>query len=59
MLRATIADDGSGGALAGAGSGLPGLNDRVEALGGRLLLVSPRGSGTTMSIELPLAAPEL
>ena len=57
VLRATIADDGSGGAVVGAGSGLTGLNDRVEALGGRFLLVSPRGGGTTMSIELPLGAP--
>jgi signal transduction histidine kinase len=57
VLRATIADDGSGGAVVGAGSGLTGLNDRVEALGGRFLLVSPRGSGTTISIELPLVTP--
>jgi len=56
-LRATIADDGVGGAEpgAGAGSGLIGLLDRVNALSGRFELESPRGRGTTISIELPLA----
>jgi signal transduction histidine kinase len=56
-LRATIADDGVGGAAAGSGSGLVGLADRVEALGGRFALESPRGRGTTISIELPIATP--
>jgi signal transduction histidine kinase len=56
VLRATIADDGSGGAAAEIGSGLIGLNDRVEALGGRFALASPRGGGTTIAIELPLSA---
>jgi PAS domain S-box-containing protein len=55
MLRATIEDDGSGGAEASAGSGLVGLIDRVEALGGRFALDSPPGDGTTVTIELPLA----
>jgi signal transduction histidine kinase len=56
-LHATIADDGVGGAElgAGVGSGLIGLLDRVSALGGRFELASPRGGGTTISIELPLA----
>jgi signal transduction histidine kinase len=54
-VRATIADDGVGGAEAGRGSGLVGLVDRVEALGGHLALDSPPGAGTTVSIELPLA----
>jgi signal transduction histidine kinase len=56
-LHATIADDGVGGAEpgAGAGSGLIGLVDRVSALGGRFELESPRGRGTTISVELPLA----
>jgi GAF domain-containing protein len=56
-LRASISDDGVGGAEpeAGAGSGLIGLLDRVNALGGRLELESPPGRGTTISIELPLA----
>jgi signal transduction histidine kinase len=42
-----IADDGVGGADDGRGSGLRGLADRVEALGGRLQVVSPIGSGTS------------
>ena len=53
-LHATIADDGVGGADASAGSGLTGLTDRVEALGGRLALDTPSGGGTRISIELPL-----
>jgi signal transduction histidine kinase len=48
-----IADDGIGGADASAGSGLRGLADRVEALDGRLRIVSPRGIGTTVTAELP------
>jgi signal transduction histidine kinase len=54
-VRATIADDGVGGAEASRGSGLVGLVDRVEALGGHLALDSPPDAGTTVSIELPLA----
>ena len=48
-----IADDGSGGARASGGSGLHGLQDRVEALSGRLLVTSPEGEGTVVSAELP------
>jgi PAS domain S-box-containing protein len=55
-LRAVIVDDGKGGAQPGAGSGLTGLIDRVEALGGRLSVASPRGHGTTISIELGLGS---
>jgi hypothetical protein len=40
----------------GAGFGLAGLRDRIEALGGRFVLHSPAGGGTTMSRELPVAA---
>ena len=58
-VRATICDDGVGGAALGHGSGLIGLVDRVEALGGRFTLESPAGRGTTISIELPLDAPTL
>jgi PAS domain S-box-containing protein len=54
LLRATIEDNGIGGAQASAGSGLIGLIDRVEALGGRFNLESPPGQGTKISIELPL-----
>ena len=53
-LRLTINDDGIGGAVAGAGSGLIGLKDRVEALGGRLGISSPAGSGTTLTVVIPL-----
>jgi signal transduction histidine kinase len=52
-VRATVADDGVGGAALGRSSGLIGLVDRVEALGGRFALESPVGRGTTISIELP------
>jgi signal transduction histidine kinase len=48
-----VADDGVGGADERAGSGLSGLVDRVEALGGRLSLASPEGAGTTVRAELP------
>lgn len=54
-IRATVTDDGVGGAETGAGSGLAGLSDRVEALAGRLGVVSPRDGGTTISVELPVA----
>ena len=53
-LSATISDDGIGGADPVHGSGFAGLVDRVEALGGRLSLVSPPGHGTTMTAALPL-----
>ena len=48
-----IADDGVGGADDSRGSGLRGLADRVEALGGRLEVVSPTGRGTVLTAELP------
>jgi signal transduction histidine kinase len=50
-----VADDGRGGAVAGGGSGLIGLSDRVEALRGRLTVKSPPGAGTTVRAEFPLA----
>jgi PAS domain S-box-containing protein len=49
-----VSDDGVGGADAVAGSGLCGLMDRVEALGGRLELTSPAGAGTTLRAEIPV-----
>lgn len=55
-IRAIIEDDGRGGAEVGAGSGLVGLIDRIEALGGRFALDSPPGHGTRISIEMPLTA---
>jgi signal transduction histidine kinase len=58
-VRARVADDGVGGAAPSRGSGLIGLVDRVEALGGRLVLDSPAGRGTTISIELPPESPTM
>ncbi len=52
-VRASVTDDGVGGATLAGGSGLIGLVDRAEALGGRLTLDSPPGHGTVLSIELP------
>jgi PAS domain S-box-containing protein len=55
-IRAIIEDDGCGGAEASSGSGLVGLIDRIEALGGRFALDSPQGHGTRISMEMPLTA---
>ena len=52
-LRVSVHDDGAGGADPSRGSGLLGLADRVEALGGALAIVSPVGQGTTLLAELP------
>jgi signal transduction histidine kinase len=54
VLHVRVHDDGRGGADFSAGSGLVGLNDRAEALGGHLDLHSPPGAGTTLEITLPL-----
>ena len=48
-----VADDGAGGASRDGGSGLRGLTDRVEALGGKLELSSPTGRGTRVTAEIP------
>jgi signal transduction histidine kinase/CheY-like chemotaxis protein len=56
-VRASVADNGTGGAALDRGSGLIGLIDRVEALGGHLTLDSPLDGGTTISIDLPLNSP--
>jgi signal transduction histidine kinase len=53
-VRLRVVDDGVGGADRSAGSGLRGLADRVEALGGRLRLDSPQGGGTRVTAEIPL-----
>ena len=53
MLVVEVSDDGVGGADADKGSGLRGLSDRVEALGGRLRVSSEPGRGTTVRAELP------
>jgi signal transduction histidine kinase len=57
VLRVCVSDDGLGGADFGRGSGLVGLKDRVEALGGRISLQSPPGAGTAVHIALPLDDP--
>ena len=54
VLRVAVRDDGDGGADFARGTGLAGLKDRVDALGGRLFLHSPPGAGTTLRAELPL-----
>jgi signal transduction histidine kinase len=53
-LAVAVSDDGRGGASLDAGSGLRGLSDRLEALGGRLSVKSPVGEGTVLLAELPL-----
>ena len=53
-LVVDVTDDGVGGADAAAGSGLRGLADRVEALGGSLDVVSASGSGTSLRAEIPI-----
>ena len=55
LLVLEVADDGIGGASTSGGSGLRGLADRVEALGGRLTVSSPPGRGTTLRAEIPCA----
>jgi signal transduction histidine kinase len=54
-LVASIADDGIGGVEVGAGSGLRGLADRLEAVGGHLELRSAPGEGTRLRAWVPLA----
>jgi signal transduction histidine kinase len=53
-LHLSIQDDGVGGADPARGSGLIGLRDRAEALGGSLEVDSPPGAGTVVAVELPL-----
>ena len=48
-----VSDDGVGGAVPARGSGLRGLADRVEALGGTLMIESPPGLGTRLTAEIP------
>ncbi|MGO9820862.1 MAG: histidine kinase [Solirubrobacteraceae bacterium] len=52
-LTIEVADDGIGGASTGGGSGLRGLEDRVEALGGHFTVSSPPGRGTILRAEIP------
>lgn len=55
-LQLSIRDDGVGGATTEGGSGLVGLTDRVEALGGTILVDSPPGQGTRLNVDLPTVA---
>ena len=54
VLHLSVRDDGIGGADLARGSGLIGLTDRVEAVGGTIAIASPIGEGTTLVVELPL-----
>jgi signal transduction histidine kinase len=56
FVQVSIRDDGVGGAAPGQGSGLIGLKDRVEALGGEIEIASPSGSGTSLRVRIPTAA---
>jgi signal transduction histidine kinase len=54
-LHLRVRDDGDGGADPTRGSGLVGLKDRIETLGGTIAIQSPAGAGTSLHVELPLA----
>ncbi len=56
VLHVAVSDDGIGGAHFNRGTGLVGLKDRAEAMGGRIFLDSPLGRGTSLRVELPLSA---
>ena len=53
VLTLSIRDDGLGGADPSRGTGITGLKDRVEALGGTISVLSPPGHGTTLHVRLP------
>ncbi|HEX6231921.1 MAG TPA: sensor histidine kinase [Jiangellaceae bacterium] len=53
QIAIQVRDDGPGGADPSRGSGLGGLRDRIEALGGRFTLTSPPGAGTILEAEIP------
>jgi signal transduction histidine kinase len=55
-LRLRVRDDGVGAADPARGSGLIGLSDRVQALGGTVVVESPPGSGTCLEVKLPITA---
>jgi signal transduction histidine kinase len=56
VLRLRVTDDGRGGARPGAGSGLVGLEQRMRTVDGSLVVVSPPGGPTVVTVELPLHA---
>ncbi|MEU7873737.1 AAA family ATPase [Dactylosporangium sp. NPDC049140] len=55
-LHVTVHDNGIGGADFTHGTGLIGLKDRAEALGGRITLRSPHGAGTRLTVDIPVTA---
>jgi signal transduction histidine kinase len=57
-LQLTITDDGVGGATISSGTGLQGLHDRADALGGHITLVSPAGGPTVLTADLPILGPQ-
>lgn len=57
-LRLSVRDDGVGGADPALGSGLVGLKDRLDALGGTFTVRSPADGGTTVSCTLPISVPD-
>jgi signal transduction histidine kinase len=57
VFQLVIRDDGVGGADPNRGSGLVGLSDRVDALGGDIVVESPVGAGTSVLVALPVAIP--
>jgi signal transduction histidine kinase len=56
VLKFEVTDDGRGGADPFAGSGILGLRDRAEAVGGTLFVISPPGKGTVVTAQLPLTS---
>src|SRR6266566_2639356 len=54
-LKFEVTDDGRGGADPSAGSGILGLRDRAEAVGGTLFVISPPGKGTVVTAQIPLS----
>jgi PAS domain S-box-containing protein len=57
-VRVTASDDGVGGANASRGSGLLGIRDRIDALGGTMSLASPPGEGTCITVQIPVTSRE-
>jgi hypothetical protein len=56
VIEVEIVDDGIGGAKASVGSGLEGLRDRIEAIGGKFEIDSPPGRGTRITATIPATA---
>ena len=55
-LHLDVADDGVGGATTAHGSGLLGVTDRIDVLGGHFQIDSPKGAGTRVKVVLPCAS---